>query len=73
MTGKLMRKKVFSVLALVAVAACSGPGPDFANPLAIEGGGPDASQVRLNDPLVIPPTNALPQPTPGGENLADPR
>lgn len=67
-----MRTLVFSVLALLTLAACGEPDPDFANPLALEGGGPDASDVQLNDPLVIPPTNALPQPTPGGRNLADP-
>ncbi len=67
-----MRKLVFSVLTLSAMAACGAPDPDFSNPLAIEGGGPDASSLRLNDPLVIPPSNALPQPTPGGSNLADP-
>lgn len=67
-----MRKLFFPVLTLTLLAACSAPGPEFANPLAIEGGGPDASSLRLNDPLVIPPTNALPQPTPGGTNLADP-
>ncbi|SFS20247.1 DUF3035 domain-containing protein [Yoonia litorea] len=67
-----MRRRVLSVLALILMAACGGPGPDFANPLAIEGGGPDATDLRLNDPLVIPPTNTLPQPTPGGANLADP-
>jgi len=67
-----MRKSVVSVLALTLFAACGSPDPDFSNPLAIEGGGPDASTVQLNDPLVIPPTNALPQPTPGGNNRADP-
>jgi hypothetical protein len=67
-----MRKLVFSVLILSLTAACGAPDPDFSNPLAIEGGGPDASDLRLNDPLVIPPTMALPQPTPGGSNRADP-
>lgn len=67
-----MRQLVFFVLALVITAACGQVDPDFANPLAIEGGGPDASDLQLNDPLVIPPTNALPTPTPGGSNLADP-
>jgi hypothetical protein len=67
-----MRKLVFSVVILSLMAACGAPDPDFSNPLAIEGGGPDASALRLNDPLVIPPTTALPTPTPGGSNLADP-
>ena len=67
-----MRALILSVLALLSVAACSGPGADFSDRFAIEGGGPDASGLRLNDPLVIPPTNALPEPTPGGSNLADP-
>ena len=67
-----MRKLVLSVIALTMIAACGAPDPEFSNPLAIEGGGPDASSLRLNDPLVIPPTNALPQPTPNGSNRADP-
>lgn len=67
-----MRKIVLPVLILTFSAACGGPGPEFSNPLAIEGGGPDATQLMLNDPLVMPPTNALPPPTPGGDNRADP-
>lgn len=67
-----MRRLVFSVFTVTLMAACGAPDPEFSNLLAIEGGGPDASSLRLNDPLVIPPTNALPQPTPGGSNLADP-
>lgn len=67
-----MRKFVLTISTLSLMAACGAPSPDFADPLAIEGGGPDASSLRLNDPLVIPPTNALPQPTPGGVNRADP-
>ncbi|MEH6654211.1 MAG: hypothetical protein ACI9U6_000796 [Loktanella salsilacus] len=45
-----------------ALAACSGNrGPS----------GPDESSVETFRPLVIPATNALPVPTPGGTNPAD--
>ena len=67
-----MRVIVLSVLTFALLASCASPAPDFSNPRAIEGNGPDASSLRLNDPLVIPPTNALPPPAPGGGNLADP-
>lgn len=33
--------------------------------------GPDESSVKTQEPLIIPATNALPTPTPGGTNPAD--
>jgi|TARA_R110000787_G_scaffold52062_2_gene122837 hypothetical protein len=47
----------------VALVACSGSKGGSA--------GPDESNVETFRPLVIPATNALPVPTPGGTNLAD--
>ena len=46
----------------LALAAC-GRGEGLA--------GPDASNVRTQAPLIIPATNALPVPRPGGANPAD--
>ena len=46
----------------LAVAACGrNTGP----------AGPDESNVKTQAPLIIPATNALPAPTPGGTNPAD--
>ena len=65
-----MRAILFSVLALVMVAACSdnrGPVPAFG---AVEPNSNDFV-VTPASPLVIPNTLTLPQPTPGGVNRAD--
>ena len=46
-------------LALVACGRNSGPA------------GPDESNIKTQQPLIIPATNALPAPRPGGTNPAD--
>ena len=46
-------------LALVACGRNGGPA------------GPDESNVKTQRPLIIPQTNALPAPRPGGTNPAD--
>ena len=67
-----MRALFFLLIPITVLTACSGPAPDFSDRFALEGNGPDASNVVLNDPLVLPPTNALPEPTPGGTSRANP-
>ncbi len=65
-----MRAFSFSVLACVFLTACSGGlGSWFGGE---SGGGPDETSVVPVQPLVIPPTRALPTPTPGGTNRSDP-
>lgn len=54
----------------LALAAC-GAGGDGLRNLDTELAGPDEFSVLPTLPLVIPDTTALPQPTPGGTNLAD--
>jgi len=66
-----MRALSFSVLALILVSACG----DTERPLRdlrSASGGPDDFAVIPFDPLEIPETRALPNPTPGGANRADP-
>lgn len=66
-----MRTFIVSILALLALAACGerGSGPAFgvATPVPAE------LAVTPANPLVLPPTTALPPPTPGQGNRADPR
>jgi len=57
-------------LCLGLLAACGGREP--IRDLNVEGGGPDERGFVLNNPLATPPTTALPAPTPGGTNRADP-
>ncbi len=57
---------------LVALAACSGADPRLMNLRNTEAG-PDEFAILPNEPLVIPTElSALPTPTPGGANRADP-
>lgn len=64
-----MRRAATAMLACLALAACGGGGLRSFE----RGAGPDEFGVLPNDPLVIPEDlSALPPPTPGGTNLADP-
>ncbi|WP_242654420.1 DUF3035 domain-containing protein [Yoonia rosea] len=69
--GSLMRALSFSVLALILVTACGNTDRPLRD-LRSASGGPDEFAVIPFDPLEIPETRALPDPTPGGENRADP-
>jgi hypothetical protein len=64
-----MRALIFSVLALTLTAACGNRGADG---VAFRDIGPEQSTFLVTpaDPLEIPPTFALPAPTPGGANRA---
>ena len=63
--------RTFLALGLAALlAACAGG--DGVRRLEAPGDGPDEFAVMPVRPLVMPATNALPVPTPGGTNLADP-
>ncbi len=66
-----MRGPVISVLALVFVTACGDTDRPLRD-LQSAGGGPDEFAVIPQEPLEIPSQLTLPQPTPGGTNLADP-
>ena len=66
-----MRALTFSVLALILATACGNTDRPLRD-LRSAGGGPDEFAVIPADPLQIPETRALPTPTPGGTNLADP-
>jgi len=66
-----MRAITFSVLALALMTACGGSDKPLRD-LRASGGGPDEFAVIPQLPLVLPPTTALPEPTPGGSNRADP-
>lgn len=66
-----MRALSFSVLALILVAACSNPDRSL-HSLQSAGGGPDEFAVIPAEPLELPQTSTLPNPTPGGTNRADP-
>ncbi|WP_400084102.1 DUF3035 domain-containing protein [Yoonia sp. R78084] len=66
-----MRALSFSVLALILVTACGNTDRPLRD-LRSAGGGPDEFAVIPFDPLEIPETRALPNPTPGGANRADP-
>lgn len=67
-----MRALIVSVFATVALAACGqnpAEGPQFGVPTI----GQAEARVTPANPLVMPPTTALPPPTPGQGNRADPR
>ncbi|WP_322895004.1 MULTISPECIES: DUF3035 domain-containing protein [unclassified Yoonia] len=67
-----MRAFIVSILALVALTACGrndGGGPQFGVPVAV----PAEQAVTPFNPLQMPATTALPPPTPGQGNRADPR
>lgn len=66
-----MRALSLSVLALILITACGNTERPLRD-LPAAGGGPDEFAVIPSDPLVIPETRALPTPTPGGANRADP-
>lgn len=66
-----MRGPVISVLALVLVTACGNTDRPLRD-LQAAGGGPDEFAVIPQQELEIPAELTLPQPTPGGTNLADP-
>ncbi len=68
-----MRTPTFLCLALL-VAACSPAEPNLLNISQPRSAGPDEFAIMPNEPLVIPEdiaTLELPEPTPGGTNLAD--
>ena len=56
---------------ILTLAACVG-GDRGLRDLRNTGNGPDEFQVLPVAPLAMPPTSALPTPTPGGGNRADP-
>lgn len=64
-------RTAIGILALAVLVACSG-GRGL-RVLDTAGAGPDEFSVVPVRPLELPPTTALPPPTPGGNNLADPR
>lgn len=67
-----MRALVLSGLALALIAACSrndGSLRDFGTVTV----GPAEASLVVADPLQMPPTLDLPQPTPGQANRANPR
>ncbi len=66
-----MRAIMLSVLALALMTACGNTDRPLRD-LRSSGGGPDEFAVIPQRPLVIPQTLTLPEPTPGGTNLADP-
>ncbi|MCB5199390.1 Protein of unknown function [Loktanella sp. DSM 29012] len=57
-----MRHVILPVILCAALAGCGG---------GTGGGGPDEFSVIPQNPLIIPATNALPAPRPGGTNPAD--
>lgn len=56
-----------TLIGLAAIAALAGCGNRSAGD-----SGPDEFSVQTARPLIYPATNALPVPTPGGTNPADP-
>jgi uncharacterized lipoprotein len=64
-----MRALVFTVLAIITTAACSGG----TGGKAFRDVGPEQSTFLVTpaDPLETPPSQALPTPTPGGVNRAE--
>ena len=64
-------RRLMAISALLTLGACGG-GHDGAHRLQAPGDGPDEFAGMPLRPLEIPPTNALPTPTPGGANRADP-
>ena len=65
-----MARTPFAFLLCAALAACASG--DGLCRLESPGNGPDEFAVMPMRPLDYPATNALPPPTPGGANLADP-
>ena len=65
-----MRGSAVSVLAVMLVAACGDTDRPLRD-LQPAGRGPDEFAVIPQEPLEIPAQFTLPQPTPGGTNLAD--
>jgi len=66
-----MRALSYSVLALFLLAACGSTERPLRD-LRAAGGGPDEFAVIPAEPLEIPQSRTLPDPTPGGVNRADP-
>ncbi|PUB17595.1 DUF3035 domain-containing protein [Yoonia sediminilitoris] len=66
-----MRAIILSALAIVTMTACANTDRNLRD-LRASGGGPDEFAVIPQRPLLVPDTNLLPEPTPGGTNLADP-
>ncbi len=66
-----MRAIILSILAVVLMSACANTDRSLRD-LRAAGGGPDEFAVIPQRPLTLPPTTSLPEPTPGGANLADP-
>ncbi|WP_342077855.1 DUF3035 domain-containing protein [Yoonia sp. SS1-5] len=66
-----MRAIIVFGLALSLLGACGNTDRPLRD-LQAAGGGPDEFAVIPQRPLAIPTTAALPQPTPGGTNRADP-
>lgn len=67
-----MRALIVSVLAILALVACGrnpADGPQFRVPTV----GAAELAVTPANPLVMPPTTALPPPAPGQGNRADAR
>ena len=69
--GALMRAIILSVLTLVTLAACGNTERPLRDTRTSDGG-PDEFSVIPSRPLELPATTALPTPTPGGVNRADP-
>ncbi len=66
-----MRVIITSILMFSLLVACNRQ-PVSTDPLSLEQGGPDASNVQPRLPLSVPNVLTLPEPTPGGSNLTDP-
>lgn len=67
----MLRAVVF--LAVIGLAACSSDEPELMNIKQPRSDGPDEFSVLPTKPLEMPvDVAALPEPTPGGVNLADP-
>jgi len=66
-----MRAMIFSVLAMVLLAACGNTDRPLRD-MRTTDGGPDEFSINPAAPLELPETLALVTPTPGGTNLADP-
>lgn len=67
-----MRALIVSIFAMLALVACgrnAADGPQFGVPTV----GAAELAITPANPLVLPPTTALPPPTPGQGNRADAR
>ncbi len=66
-----MRNAIFSALALLTLAACSGRQNELQ---FLRSTNVTARELAIQpvEPLVMPASTALPAPTPGGPNRADP-